>query len=196
MAEGTTVGKNPEEIRQEIEGARASLDEKLHGLEANVKETMHNAKQKLSPSHYVQTNPWACFGAAVGVGFLLGQLTVGSSHSHSPSHGSGFSGFSGRGLRGLSGLGDNHQNTAANGAGSGALAGIASSGLLMAATKFFDKEIRDLRNYAIREAMNVAKEVVKGAVSPQMAPRVNEVFDRAARYMGAPTQSPTPSTAV
>src|SRR5687767_8849026 len=79
MVEGTTVGKNPEEIRQEIEGTRASLDEKIHNLESNVHDAVHAAKEKLSPSHYVEANPWACFGAAVGVGFLLGQLTVGAS---------------------------------------------------------------------------------------------------------------------
>lgn len=194
MAEGTTVGKNPEEIRQQIDGARAALDEKLQTVESNVKETVQAAKEKLSPAHYVESNPWACFGAAVGVGFLLGQLTVGSSHSRS-----NHSGFSAR-FRGLGSLGENsvHSNGTngnghTNGAGGGALAGIASSGLMMAATKFFDKEIRDLRNYAIGQAMSVAREVVKGAVSPDMAPRVGEVFDRATRYMGAKPASSSAS---
>lgn len=195
MAEGTTVGKNPEEIRQQIDGARAALDEKLQTVESNVKETVEAAKQKLSPAHYVESNPWACFGAAVGIGFLVGQLTVGSSHSR-PS----VPEMSGRGFRGLSSLAENNVSTNGNSNGhssshgGGALAGIASSGLMMAATKFFDKEIRDLRNYAIGQAMSVAKEVVKGAVSPDLAPRVGEVFDRASRYMGATPAPSSPST--
>lgn len=199
MVEGTTLGnKNPEDIRQEIEGTRASLDEKIHSLESNVQDAVQAAKEKLSPMHYVESNPWACFGAAVGVGFLLGQLTTGSSSSYNRD----FSTTSLRGFRpetlGSFGASKSNGNgnsgaSAAPGAAAGAFSGLASTGMVMAASKFFDKEIRDLRNYAIGQAMGVVKELAKGAVSPELSPRIGEVLDRATRALGA-TPAPANST--
>lgn len=197
MVEGTTLGnKNPEDIRQEIEGTRAALDEKIHSLESNVQDAVQAAKEKLSPMHYVEANPWACFGAAVGVGFLLGQLTTGSSshHSHFPT--TNLRGFRPESLGNTFGAakanGNGNGNGAAPAAAAGAMSGLASTGMMMAASKFFDKEIRDLRNYAISQAMGVVRDLAKGAVSPELSPRIGEVLDRATRALGA-NPAPAPS---
>lgn len=167
MAEGTAVN-NPDEIRQNIEETRASLDQKLHALEnnvqnqvqnvkENVQSTVANVKEKLTPGHYIETHPWACFGAAVGVGFLLGQV-ANSAADHSPSF---------RRFKNDSGA-----------------SSLANAGLMLAATKFFDKEIQDLKGYAITQGMGMARELLKGSVSPELAPKLGDVFDRATRYLG------------
>mgnify|MGYP001016395411 CR=1 FL=1 len=156
MAENTYVDeKSPEEIRDNIQETRESLNDKIEHLESNVHDAVEAAKEKLSPSHYINSYPWACLAASIGVGFVVGQMKYRDDRTP---------GNDGPGMV---------TNMAS---------GLASSGLMMATTKFFGQEIRDLRNYAIAQALGVAKQLATGMTSPDLSPRVGRVFDRAASH--------------
>jgi ElaB/YqjD/DUF883 family membrane-anchored ribosome-binding protein len=56
-----------EELRQDIEATRASLDDKLKQLETKT-------RRALSLQRHVEAQPWIAVGAAVATGFVVGAL--------------------------------------------------------------------------------------------------------------------------
>jgi len=72
-----TVGTVQETVSSTVESVKSTVDA--------VSDTVSTAAGKLDPRQYVESNPWAAVGAAVGVGFL-GGLLVGGSSSSSSSH--------------------------------------------------------------------------------------------------------------
>lgn len=71
---------SPDEIRQQIEETRASLNHKLDALEGEVRCTVAEAKvsvkQTLSLRYHADVRPWTVFGASVLTGMLLGAAVV------------------------------------------------------------------------------------------------------------------------
>ena len=61
------MDQRSDDIRQNIESTRASLDEKLDSLETK-------ARQTFDLNHQVSERPWMALGAAVAAGFVLGSL--------------------------------------------------------------------------------------------------------------------------
>jgi len=61
------MDQRSDDIRQDIESTRASLDEKLDTLETR-------ARQTFDLKHQVDERPWMMLGAAVAAGYVLGSL--------------------------------------------------------------------------------------------------------------------------
>ena len=61
------MDQRSDDIRQDIESTRASLDEKLDSLETK-------ARQAFDIKHQVSERPWMMLGAAVATGYVLGSL--------------------------------------------------------------------------------------------------------------------------
>jgi hypothetical protein len=64
------MDQRSDDIRQDIESTRASLDDKLDTLETK-------ARQAFDLKHQVAERPWMAVGAAVAAGFVLGNLGSG-----------------------------------------------------------------------------------------------------------------------
>jgi len=64
------VDQRSDDIRQDIESTRASLDSKLDTLESK-------ARQTLDVKHHVAERLWMALGAAVAAGYVLGSLGSG-----------------------------------------------------------------------------------------------------------------------
>ena len=61
------MDQRSDDIRQDIESTRASLDEKLDSLETK-------ARQAFDIKHQVAERPWMMIGAAVATGYVLGSM--------------------------------------------------------------------------------------------------------------------------
>ncbi|HEX5690352.1 MAG TPA: hypothetical protein VFX76_10145, partial [Roseiflexaceae bacterium] len=61
------MDQRSDDIRQNIESTRASLDEKLDSLESKARETF-------DLKHQVSERPWMALGAAVAAGLVVGSL--------------------------------------------------------------------------------------------------------------------------
>jgi hypothetical protein len=61
------MAQRSDDIRQDIESTRASLEEKLDTLETK-------ARQTFDLNHQVSEHPWMMVGAAVAAGYVLGSL--------------------------------------------------------------------------------------------------------------------------
>lgn len=61
------MDQRSDDIRQDIESTRAALDDKLDTLEARAREAFDLKRQ-------VAERPWIALGAAVAVGYLIGNL--------------------------------------------------------------------------------------------------------------------------
>jgi hypothetical protein len=61
------MDQRSDDIRQDIESTRASLDEKLDSLETK-------ARQAFDIKHQVAERPWMMVGAAVATGYVLGSM--------------------------------------------------------------------------------------------------------------------------
>jgi len=61
------MDQRSDNIRQDIESTRASLDQKLDSLETK-------ARQTFDVKHQVSERPWMMLGAAVATGYVLGSL--------------------------------------------------------------------------------------------------------------------------
>src|SRR5215212_5831483 len=61
------MDQRSDNIRQDIESTRASLDQKLDSLETK-------ARQTFGVKHHVSERPWMMLGAAVATGYVLGSL--------------------------------------------------------------------------------------------------------------------------
>jgi len=72
-----TVASTVETVKDSVEGTVETVKSTVD----SVTDTVSSAASALDPRPYVQNNPWAAVGAAVGVGFLGGLLAGGSSPS-------------------------------------------------------------------------------------------------------------------
>ena len=79
------MDKRSDDIRQDIESTRASLDEKIDLLQSKatetvdqaksaVTDTIDQAKQILDVQHQVSERPWVALGVALAAGYVLGNL--------------------------------------------------------------------------------------------------------------------------
>lgn len=68
------MDKRSDDIRQDIEATRASLDEKIDLLESKATEAVDKAKETFDLKHQVAERPWVALGAAVAAGYVLGSL--------------------------------------------------------------------------------------------------------------------------
>jgi len=66
-----TVETVKETVAATVENVKSTVD--------SVSDTVSTVTNKLDPRQYFESNPWAAFGAAVGVGFVGGLLAGGSS---------------------------------------------------------------------------------------------------------------------
>lgn len=84
------MDKRSDDIRQDIEQTRASLDEKIDMLENKATEvvdhvkttatdTIDTVKQTFDVKKQVSDRPWIALGAALAAGYILGNLGNGSS---------------------------------------------------------------------------------------------------------------------
>ena len=79
------MDKRSDDIRQDIESTRASIDEKIDLLQSKatetvdqaksaVTDTLDQAKQILDVQHQVNERPWVALGVALAAGYVLGNL--------------------------------------------------------------------------------------------------------------------------
>lgn len=68
------MDQRSDDIRQDIEETRASLDTKLNLLEEKANETTEKVKQAFDIKQQVQERPWAALGVAVAAGYVLGSM--------------------------------------------------------------------------------------------------------------------------
>lgn len=79
------MDKRSDDIRQDIESTRASLDEKIDLLQSKANETVDQAKsavtdtidqakQMLDVQHQVSERPWVALGVALAAGYVIGNL--------------------------------------------------------------------------------------------------------------------------
>ena len=63
------------EVRQDIERTRAALTSKIEMLDARVRgsveETKNRVKQSVSPRHHMQQHPWSMIGISILTGYML-----------------------------------------------------------------------------------------------------------------------------
>ena len=65
------------------------------------------------------------------------------------------------------------------------LSGLLKASAVLGASQFFQNEIRDLKSYAVRQAIGVVKDAAVGAVSPGLAPKVSQAIERATQGLAA-----------
>ncbi len=56
---------------------------------------------------------------------------------------------------------------------------LTSAGVWVGLQQFFQREINDLKSYALSQAMGVAKEAALGAVPESLGPQMGKLLDRA-----------------
>lgn len=156
------MDQRSDDIRQDIESTRASLDEKLDSLEVK-------ARQAFDIKHQVSEKPWMMFGAAMAAGFALGSLGGGedeqrwqgqpytttdyNQHAGSPGMSAG-----------------NHQQS------SSSLGGAASSFLSQ-----FDDEIDMLKVAAVNMLTSFLRDTVR-----EYIPALGQQLDKQAGQPGQP----------
>jgi len=74
------MDQRSDNIRQDIEQTRASLDDKLGMLEDKAQEVATKARETFDLKHQVNERPWMALGAAVAAGYILGSMG-GEEHS-------------------------------------------------------------------------------------------------------------------
>jgi ElaB/YqjD/DUF883 family membrane-anchored ribosome-binding protein len=199
--ESILIKPGPKEIQEEIEATRSDLTDKLVALEHKVRETMAEAKSAISDTigsvkHAVESticsvensvhgavvsvkgsldigrqvdrHPWAMLAGAVAAGFVTGRLldkpTTRQTVSHpvvacSPPNGNGRHGDS-------------------------ASFPKERAGLLSELGDRFGPEIDQLKGLAIGSVMSLAREFIKDAVAPALAPELERVIDGVTSKLG------------
>ncbi|KAB8143916.1 DUF3618 domain-containing protein [Chloroflexia bacterium SDU3-3] len=75
------MDKRSDDIRQDIEQTRASLDEKIDLLQNKASEAVEQTRQIFDVSHQVAERPWVALGAAAIAGYVLGTLGEEKQHA-------------------------------------------------------------------------------------------------------------------
>lgn len=68
------MDQGSDNIRQDIESTRASLDDKLSLLEDKAQTVADKARETFDIRHQVSERPWVALGAAVAAGYMLGSM--------------------------------------------------------------------------------------------------------------------------
>lgn len=82
------MDQRSDDIRQDIESTRSSLDDKLSLLENRVQDATDKARETFDVKHQVNERPWVMLGASVLAGYVLGSLGGSSSSSSGASYSS------------------------------------------------------------------------------------------------------------
>jgi len=160
------MDQRSDDIRQDIESTRASLDEKLDTLEVK-------ARQAIDVKHQVGERPWMMFGAAVAAGFALGSM--GGSENEQRWHGQPYT------------TTDYNQHASSSGMSMGGQ-NHSSSSLGGAANSFvsqFDDEIDMLKVAAVNMLTSFLRDTVR-----EYIPALGQQLDKQA---GQPSQPSQPS---
>ena len=64
---------NTYEVQQHREDARAAITEKIELLEERVRDTVEDAREKLTLAYHVNQRPWQILGLSIAVGYVLGR---------------------------------------------------------------------------------------------------------------------------
>lgn len=68
------MDKRSDDIRQDIEDTRASIDEKIDMLQGKASEAVEQTKQMFDVQHQVTERPWVALGLAIAAGYVVGSL--------------------------------------------------------------------------------------------------------------------------
>lgn len=85
------MDKRSDDIRQNIEDTRASIDEKIDMLQGKASEAVEQTKQLLDVNHQVSERPWVALGLALAAGYVVGNLGNDSSSSTTSSYSQNYS---------------------------------------------------------------------------------------------------------
>lgn len=209
MGEREIVGKDPAEIRRDIDDTRASIGDKLEALESQVKETAHDTvesvkssalatyadvKKNFSLHHQVQERPWTMFGGAIGVGFVVGSLLSHKLFDHEPDLNpqavwspqlvkTSKAHANGHGTNG-SGTNGHHKKDSGVSA-AGLLSGSAlMSGLTGILTATFAPELQKARQVAIGTVLGIVREIARDTVPASVADKTVQAIDQITRHLG------------
>lgn len=197
-------GKPPDEIKEKIEATRSDLTEKLEALELKVREsvadakgvvsdtvdsvkqtvdstvcavkdTVHDAvdtvKQAFDVDRQVNRHPWAMFAGSIAAGFVTGRILE---HYSAPGP------FVSRPwVPPQRSLGNGHAEAAVS-----ADTQTAQQGILSGLGQRFGSELDQLKGLAIGALMSLAREFVKDAVPPAVAPELERVIDDVTSKIG------------
>jgi len=211
VGEREIVGKDPADIRRDIEDTRASIGDKLEALENQVKETAHDAKasalatfedvkKNFTLHHQVQERPWTMFGGAIGVGFVVGSLLSHKLLDHEPDlhpqavwsaklvkdpHSPPTNGHT-------NGHNGHHSKSGISGIGA---AGLLSSSALMSGltgilSSTFAPELQKARKVAIGTVLGIVREIARDTVPASMADKTTQVLDEITRQLGGEPARP------
>ena len=204
MGEREIVGKDPAEIRRDIDDTRASIGDKLEALESQVKETAHDTvesvkssalatyedvKKNFSLHHQVQERPWTMFGGAIGVGFVVGNLLSHQLFDHEPDvkpQGAWSPQLVKTTNGHTNGHGNGHPKREVNGVSA---AGLLSGGALMSGltgllSATFAPELQKARGVAIGTVLGIVREIARDTVPASIADKTVGVIDQITRQLG------------
>lgn len=68
------MDKRSDDLRQDIEDTRASIDEKIDMLQGKASEAVEQTKQLFDVQHQVTERPWVALGLALAAGYVVGNL--------------------------------------------------------------------------------------------------------------------------
>jgi hypothetical protein len=166
------MDQRSDDIRQDIESTRASLDQKLDTLETK-------ARQTFDVKHQVSERPWVMLGAAVATGYVLGSL--GGSEPDQRWHGQPYTTTD---YNQHAGTADDRQYTQPNQASHSSTRSAADSFLSQ-----FDDEIDMLKVAAINMVTNFIRDSIK-----EYVPALGQELDKQS-YQDGQRRSGTVSTA-
>ncbi len=83
------MDKGSDDIRQDIESTRASLDTKLSMLENRAQDAVEKTKEAFDVRTQVEQRPWAMLGLSVLAGYVLGSLGS-DSDDYRPQYGNNY----------------------------------------------------------------------------------------------------------
>lgn len=202
MGEREIVGKDPADIRRDIEDTRASIGEKLEALESQVKDTadsvkssalatIDDVKQNFSFHHHMQERPWTMFCGAIGVGFVVGSLLSHKLSDHEPDlnpqavwspqlvkAGNGHTNG-----HGANGHGNGHKSASSIASQTALLSGL-TTGLTGILGQTFAPELRKARQLAIGTVLGIVREIARDTVPTSMADKTVQVIDEITKHLG------------
>lgn len=204
MGEREILGKDPADIRRDIADTRNAIGEKLVALESQVKETAtdtfetvketaletyEDVKKNFSLQHQVRERPWAMFGGAIGVGFIVGNLLSHKLFDHdehdlAPREASWAPALASR-SNGHNGHtnGNGHPKAAISPGGLLTHSAIVS-GLTGLLGQTFAPELRKARGVAIGTVLGIVREIARDAVPTSIADKTVKVIDDVTRSLG------------
>ncbi len=179
MAEERNLNNaSPDEIRQQIEETRVSLNHKLETLEGEVRNTVDDAKssmkQPFSLQYHADVRPWTVVGASVLTGLLLGATLVRSRPC-------------------VRGAGTSVQNwLQRHNGGRNIMQRIneGAGGFTGEARKDVRRQAGELKSAALAAVAGLAKEVIRRSVPGTFGTWLASIVDHVAQDTGTVAQAP------